>query len=352
MNLLPHLVEEVKIVEIDTAEAQTDEFLPEPPPQEYLPQKTGIDASTQVEDGELFNFNVEVEPLLDVLVNKTLEQSLMEVEEEHEIATMQNFKAEWKARQASQMSDWQDQVKEEERRWKEKEEVVRQRREKKRREKEVLLKLQALRATELYTPQLVPNAVNDLLGVCFPDSKELAIEQLFLPNLFKQVQKEQDTVRKAAELLDEISDSRVERLVTAQSTAAQAQKEKWAEICRQRAEEEQIRQGNIKIYVDDGKGGRMAIGPIQISSTDTIEEANNRVFAWLQENETTIAEQMPYGILLSLDDVPVEQTADIFAAKAGQISMSAKEAPPPTEEVEGEGEAADGDAEGEGGDDQ
>merc|ERR1712159_366811 len=120
------------------------------------------------------------------------------------------------------MAEWQDQVKEEERRWKEKEEVVRQRREQKRREKEVLLKLQALRATELYTPQLVPNAVNDLLGVCFPDSKELAIEQLFLPNLFKQVRQEQDNSRKAAELLDEMSDGRVERLITAQSTSAEA----------------------------------------------------------------------------------------------------------------------------------
>merc|ERR1711937_783449 len=120
-----HLVEEVKIVEEDTTEAQTDEFLPEPPPQEYLPQKTGIDAFTQVEDGELFNFNEEVEPLLDVLVNKTLEQSLMEVEEEHEIESMQNFKSEWLAKQSNQMADWQDQVKAEERRWKEKEEVVR-----------------------------------------------------------------------------------------------------------------------------------------------------------------------------------------------------------------------------------
>merc|ERR1719387_1814709 len=97
VNLLPHLVEEVKIVEEDNAEAQTDEFLPEPPPQEYLPQKTGIDAFTQVEDGELFNFNVEVEPLLDVLVNKTLEQSIMEVEEEYELESMKQFKEEWRA---------------------------------------------------------------------------------------------------------------------------------------------------------------------------------------------------------------------------------------------------------------
>jgi hypothetical protein len=352
VNLLPHLVEEVKIVEEDTAEAQTDEFLPEPPPQEYLPQKTGIDAFTQVEDGELFIFDVEVEPLLDVLVNKTLEQSLMEVEEEHEIASMQSFKKEWYAKQTLQMGDWQDQVKEEQRRWEEKEKVVRERREQRRREREVLLKLQALKATELYTPGLVPNAVNDLIGVCFPDSKELAIEQLFLPSLFQQVRKEQENSRKAAQLLDEISDSRVERLVSAQSSAAQAQKEKWAEICRQKAEEEQIRQGNIRIYVDDGKGGKVPIGPIQISSEDVIEEVNKRVYEWLQTNETTLAESMPYGILLCLDDVKVEETAEIFAAKAGQISMSPQEAPADEGEEDGE-EVPEGEAEADGaGDDQ
>merc|ERR1712224_320340 len=47
VNLLPHLVEEVKIGE--------NCFIFDD--QEYQPQKTGIDATTQVEDGELFNFN-------------------------------------------------------------------------------------------------------------------------------------------------------------------------------------------------------------------------------------------------------------------------------------------------------
>ena len=36
--------------------------------------KTGVDAATQVEDGELFDFDAEVEPILEVLVGKTLEQ--------------------------------------------------------------------------------------------------------------------------------------------------------------------------------------------------------------------------------------------------------------------------------------
>merc|ERR1719264_1497923 len=88
VDLTAHLVAKEEKIEVDTVEAQTDEFLPEPPPEQYQPPKTGVDVETQVEDGELFNFDFEVEPILDVLVNKTLEQSIMEVEEEHEMASM------------------------------------------------------------------------------------------------------------------------------------------------------------------------------------------------------------------------------------------------------------------------
>merc|ERR1719271_2308224 len=144
VNLLPHLVEEVKIVEEDTAEAQTDEFLPEPPPQEYLPQKTGIDAFTQVEDGDLFNFNKEVEPLLDVLVNKTLEQSLMEVEEEYELSAMADFKEKWYERQEKQSADWEAQVDAERKRQMEKETKMKLARLAKQRETQLQLKLQAV----------------------------------------------------------------------------------------------------------------------------------------------------------------------------------------------------------------
>jgi radial spoke head protein 3 len=44
--------------------------------------------STQIESGELFDFDLEVQPILDVIVGKTLEQALMEVCEEEELAAI------------------------------------------------------------------------------------------------------------------------------------------------------------------------------------------------------------------------------------------------------------------------
>lgn len=67
------------------AATQTDAFLDRAPSPLYIPQKSGVDVATQVYDGELFDFDVEVEPILDVLVGKTIEQALMEVMEEEEL---------------------------------------------------------------------------------------------------------------------------------------------------------------------------------------------------------------------------------------------------------------------------
>lgn len=53
---------------------QTDKFEEIEHEEVYIPKKTGIDASTQVEDNELFEFDREVGPIVNVIVTKTLEQ--------------------------------------------------------------------------------------------------------------------------------------------------------------------------------------------------------------------------------------------------------------------------------------
>ena len=93
--------------------AQTDVFLPKPPDPVYVPKKTGRDMYTQIEDGDLFSFNVEVQPILNVLTSKTLEQALLEVEEESEMESMFNYKSENKARKIEEDKAWANMVREE-----------------------------------------------------------------------------------------------------------------------------------------------------------------------------------------------------------------------------------------------
>ncbi|ELW56015.1 Radial spoke head protein 3 like protein [Tupaia chinensis] len=76
-----------RIIEVDM-ECQTDAFLDRPPTPLFIPAKTGKDVATQILEGELFDFDLEVKPMLEVLVGKTIEQSLLEVMEEEELASL------------------------------------------------------------------------------------------------------------------------------------------------------------------------------------------------------------------------------------------------------------------------
>ena len=69
-------------------EIQTDFYIDRPMNRLFNPKKYGVDTATEMAVGDLFDFDEEVEPLLQVLVYKTLEASRMEVLEEEELEIM------------------------------------------------------------------------------------------------------------------------------------------------------------------------------------------------------------------------------------------------------------------------
>lgn len=54
------------------------------PTPDFKPLPPGVDVATQIDDLELFDFQLEVEPILQVLVGKTVEQAQIELREEDE----------------------------------------------------------------------------------------------------------------------------------------------------------------------------------------------------------------------------------------------------------------------------
>ncbi|KAM7533000.1 hypothetical protein Aperf_G00000125451 [Anoplocephala perfoliata] len=84
-DLKSRLEELEQPVEKDDFWSQTDEFLARAPTPPFIPEKIGLDVATQIEPWELFDFNVEVKSILEVLIGKTVEQSLLEVAEEEEL---------------------------------------------------------------------------------------------------------------------------------------------------------------------------------------------------------------------------------------------------------------------------
>mmetsp|Transcript_17809 Transcript_17809/g.25044 ORF Transcript_17809/g.25044 Transcript_17809/m.25044 type:complete len:982 (-) Transcript_17809:254-3199(-) len=76
-----------KVNENDFA-TQTDAEMDRPEPALFEPQSSGLDMYTWIDEGDLFDFDLEVEPVLNVLRSRGLEQSLMEVLEEEELKEM------------------------------------------------------------------------------------------------------------------------------------------------------------------------------------------------------------------------------------------------------------------------
>jgi len=59
-------------------------YVDRPETPEYKPMEPGVDVATQIDDLELFDYVLEVEPILQVLVGKTLVQAQTELREEDE----------------------------------------------------------------------------------------------------------------------------------------------------------------------------------------------------------------------------------------------------------------------------
>ncbi|KAJ0401117.1 hypothetical protein P43SY_007208 [Pythium insidiosum] len=81
-SYLEELTDRNPEVDVDT---QTDALLDLHPPIAFIPTPSGVDVATQIEPGDLFDFDLEVEPILEVLVGKTLEIGMLEVLEEDEL---------------------------------------------------------------------------------------------------------------------------------------------------------------------------------------------------------------------------------------------------------------------------
>ena len=167
---------------IGAQDTQTDEMLPGPPEEQYLPQKKGIDQTTQIWDDDLFDYDREVEPILHVLVSKTLEQARLEVDEASEIDAIRKYKAEYKDRRQVEREDWEAQVKEELKRVAKKNEMLKREREKREKQEIAVKKLQCVHIAKSYLSRTLHNALGDLISVNHWQNEQIeAIHGTFIP---------------------------------------------------------------------------------------------------------------------------------------------------------------------------
>ncbi|NXC44447.1 RSPH3 protein, partial [Penelope pileata] len=177
-----------RIIEVDV-ECQTDAFLDRPPTPLFIPAKTGRDVATQIEEGELFDFDIEVKPILEVLVGKTIEQALLEVMEEEELANLLAHQRAYAEVRNAELAEVQ-RLEEQDRRYREeKERCKKQQMEMLQKQKETTEKIAAQAFAKRYLTDLIPSVFKNLHeNGFFYDSIERDIETEFLPWLMTEVE--------------------------------------------------------------------------------------------------------------------------------------------------------------------
>ncbi|NXT85913.1 RSPH3 protein, partial [Zapornia atra] len=177
-----------RIIEVDM-ECQTDAFLDRPPTPFFIPAKTGKDVATQIEEGELFDFDIEVKPIVEVLIGKTVEQALLEVMEEEELAQLWARQRAYTELRNAELAEVQ-RLEEQDRRYREeKERRHRQHMQMLQKQKETTEKIAARAFAQHYLADLIPSVFNNLReSGYFYDPIERDIETEFLPWLMREVE--------------------------------------------------------------------------------------------------------------------------------------------------------------------
>jgi hypothetical protein len=199
---LEELTDKVPETEMET---QTDAFNDRPALPLFVPSKSGVDTATQVDVDELFDFDAEVEPILEVLVGKTLEHAMMEVLEEEELSNIRAHQERFEQERNVERAQVQRLEAEAVRRNEERKRRVAQEEERKKREAIVLDKVAARAFAGDYLDDLHETVFDKLVKQgTFYDPLTKEVEEAFLPWLIAAVQQSTDKRVVSRQLADDL----------------------------------------------------------------------------------------------------------------------------------------------------
>jgi len=192
---------------IDESEVtcQTDAWMDRPVTPLFVPAKTGADVSTQIMPGDLFHFDKEVKPILEVIVGKTMEQSLLEVMEEEELENLRDQQRRFQETRKREQCATQRLEEQELRLTQERERRIAQQREVRKKEKETAEKIAARAYVQDYLMDMIPAVFGKLKDSGFffdPIARDIEIN--FIPSLLAKVKTKCDEAQLARIVLDEL----------------------------------------------------------------------------------------------------------------------------------------------------
>lgn len=188
-----------------TVDTQTDPMMDRPPSPLFIPAKSGRDMETQIEEGDLFDFEFEVDPILEVMVGKTIEQAMLEVMQEEEIEALRQQQLKYEQLRKEEEMEAQRLEAQERRRYEEVERRKKQEIERLKKEKIVREKL----ASRMFAQQYLTNLEHHVFAQLedegwFHDSVEREVELEFMPWLLGSVEQKLQKKRRVTTLVEDL----------------------------------------------------------------------------------------------------------------------------------------------------
>lgn len=201
---------------------QTDAMMDRPPSPLFRPAKIGVDRETQIEEGDLFDFDAEVAPILEVLVGKTLEQGMDEVLEEEELENIRKQKALFEQQRNIELAEVQRLETEARRREAEKKRRIEQERTRVRQEEEMMKKIASRGLARTFFRDL-KEGVLGTLGADgeFYDPVAREIETTFLPWLQNRATERMDALKLSETMCDDLVRAALQLIPGRMETAQQ-----------------------------------------------------------------------------------------------------------------------------------
>jgi len=243
-NYLEELTDKVPEVEEET---QTEAFMDRPPSPLFIPSKTGNDMATQIEPGDLFDFDMEVVPILEVLVGKTLEISMMEVMEEEELATIRMHQENFEQTRNAELAEVQRLEAEAKRKFAEKQRRMKEQAERIKQQQELKEKVAARSFTKNYLSDLHSSVFSALMDQGhFYDPLAKEFKEDFMPWLMDQVVDNLDQIQLSRRLADDMIVNAMKLSVEKQRLAMLAKEAELKRLAeeeeaRRKAEEERLK---------------------------------------------------------------------------------------------------------------
>lgn len=178
----------------------------------FIPKPSGPSKFTQVMPGDLFNFDVEVEPMLEVLAGKTVDQALLEVLEEEELRALNSHQAIFESIRNAELAQCQRIEEAQRRRDNERKERIAEEKKSTEAKEAAALKLAAARAAKEYLAGLEQMAFSSLKkrGHMFdPLTREL--ETKIIPAIEKNTLEIKKREKAAKEIVETIETEVVDK---------------------------------------------------------------------------------------------------------------------------------------------